>query len=41
MQQMRFKIIYLLKMGPWDPQVMILMGPRVLRIGSIMDVFID
>ena len=34
----RFKIIYFL-MGPWDPEVMILMGPRTLRMGPITDVF--
>ena len=36
----RFKIIYFL-MGPWDPQTMILMGPRALWIGPIIDVFIN
>ena len=34
----RFKIIYFL-MAPWDPQTMILMGPRELGMGPIIDVF--
>ena len=33
-----FKIIYCL-MGPCDPQAMILMGPRALEMGPIIDVF--
>ena len=37
--ELRFKIIYFL-MGPWDPQVMIIMGPRALEMGPIIDVFI-
>ena len=35
----RFKNIYFF-MGPWDPQAMIRMGPRVLGMGPIIDVFI-
>ena len=27
-------------MGPWDLQAMILMGPRTLRMGPIIDAFI-
>ena len=34
------KIIYFL-MGPWDPWAMILMGPRALGMGPIIDVFIN
>ena len=34
----RFKIIYFL-LGPWDPRAMILMGPRALGMGPIIDVF--
>ena len=26
-------------MGPWDPWAMILMGPRALRMGPIIDIF--
>ena len=33
----RFKIIYFF-MGPWDPQTMILMSPRALGMGPIIDV---
>ena len=33
-----FKIIYCL-MGSRDPQAMILMGPRALGMGPIIDVF--
>ena len=36
----RFKIIYFL-MGSWDPWAMILMGPRALGIGPIIDVYIN
>ena len=36
----RFKIIYIV-MGPWDPLwAMILMGPRALEMGAIVDVSI-
>ena len=35
----RFKIIYII-IGPLDPQTMILMGPRALGMGPIIDVFI-
>ena len=35
----RLKIIYFL-MGPWDPQTMILMGPRALEMDPIVFVFI-
>ena len=35
----RFKIIYFL-MGPWDPQTMILMGPRAVGMGPTIDVCI-
>ena len=36
----KFKIIHLL-MGPWDPRVMIFMGPRTLRMGpELMFLFI-
>ena len=33
----RFKIIYFL-MVLWDAQAMILLGPRVLGMGSIIDI---
>ena len=35
----RFKMVDFL-MGPWDPWAMILMGPRALGMGPIVDVFI-
>ena len=34
----RFKIIDFL-MGPWDEWAMILMGPRALGMGPIIDIF--
>ena len=35
----RFKIIYFL-MGLWDPQTMILMGPRALGMGPTTEICI-
>ena len=38
-RRQRFRIIDFL-MGPWQPWAMILMGPRALGMGPIIDIFI-
>ena len=35
----RFKVIYFIMGPPWDPQTMLLMGPRRVVMGPIIDVF--